>query len=146
MNAVDITVKDTKTAVTAAWNLYIGADPKVQKIYTATIQLESGDYVDVTCRFSGKRLDCQLPEGGYLLPENEAAEVGTWFTSKIALNGEYRPPQKKDYGGLYANLYLKAKIKFNYHIELKEEGEKCEIKQASPKSKLLRMLLSRILQ
>ena len=71
VNAVDITVKDTKTAVTAAWNLYIGADPKVQKIYTATIQLESGDYVDVTCRFSGKRLDCQLPEGGYLLPENE---------------------------------------------------------------------------
>ncbi len=127
VNAVDITVKDTKKAVKAAWNLYGGADPNVQKTYIARIQLESGDDVVVTCRFNvGKRLDCMLPKGGYLLPESEAAKVGTWFKIEIVAKGEYRPPQNKDYGGRYVNLYLKAKIMFNYHIELKEKEKKNE--------------------
>ncbi len=61
---------------------------------------------------------CMLPEGQYLLPESGAAEVGTCFKSTVA-KGEYHPPQNKKYGGRYANLYLKAKLKFNYHIERK---------------------------
>ncbi len=63
-----------------------------------------------------------LPKEGYLLPESEAAEVGTWFKSEIAARGEYRPLENKKYRGRYVNLYLKAKIMFNYHIELKRKS------------------------
>ncbi len=133
---VQITVKDAKTAITAAWNLYNGAQNR-NIVYTATITLESGTSVQVTCKFGGKRLDCYLPAGQYLLPENKADEVGNWFLSAISSCGRYLKPQDKNYGGRFANLWKQANQKsFNYHLEVPK----------SLKSKLLRMIMSRLSQ
>ena len=86
-----------------------------------------------------------------MLPETETNQVRTWFLKDIAPNGQYIAPMyKQNYPGFYANLLNKYyrgnryEI-FNYHIEVKP-GKKSESKQDSLESKLLRMLLSRILQ
>ncbi len=144
VNAETITVNDAKKIITAAWNLYVGVNLKVKE-HTATVKLESGTNVVVLCTVSGKRLDCpHLPH--YLLPESMADEVGNWFISDIAPSGgEYRKPQDKSYGGHFANLYYKSNApvkKFNYHLELEKSKENKE----KSNFKLLRMLLSRMLQ
>ena len=142
VNAETITVNDAKKIITAAWNLYVGVNLNV-KLHTATVKLESGTNVVVTCRVSGKRLDCQLPRGDYLLPESMADEVGNWFITNIAPSGQYREPQDKPYGGRYANLYKvdsAPKKIFNYHLEVDKWSKE------NKEFKLLRMLLSRMLQ
>ncbi len=78
-----------------------------------------------------------LPTGEYLLRESDADEVGNWFKSEIAPNGLYLPPQTKDYGGRYANLWKQANQKsFNYHLQVPD----------TLKARLLRMLVARLLQ
>ncbi len=143
VNAETITVNDAKKIITAAWNLYVGVNLNVP-VHTTTVKLESGTNVVVTCRVSGKRLECpSWPQGDYLLPESMADEVGNWFITNIAPSGQYREPQDKPYGGRYANLYKvdsAPKKIFNYHLEVDKWSKE------NKEFKLLRMLLSRMLQ
>ena len=152
VNAVDITVTDTEKAVKAAYDLFTGRTTN-QKDYSTVITLDSNENVAVTCKYFKKSaFNCNLPKG-YLLPETETNQVGTWFVKNIAkVYGVYQTPVDKNYGGCYANLKDqdfygggKKYELFNYHIEVKP-GEKSGCKQDSLESKLLRMLLSRILQ
>ncbi len=152
VNAVEITVTDTEKAVKAAYDLFTGRTTN-QKDYSTVITLDSNENVAVTCEYFKKSaFNCGLPKG-YLLPQTETNQVGTWFLNHIAPNGQYQPPvNKPNYPGFYANLKKQDMYGegnkyelFNYHIEVKP-GEKSGCKQDSLESKLLRMLLSRILQ
>ncbi len=78
--------------------------------------------------------------------------MGNWFlNSNIGEGGKYIEPTNKN-GSRYANLLKKVKKEgkkrvdlFNYHIEF-EKKEECASKQYGFESKVLKMLLSRMLQ
>ncbi len=117
-----LSVNDAKNAINTAMNMLQNADPNVMTDYDSPIILDNTP-AKVHCFFKRKKVfNCGIrPRHKFLITENEAKNVETWFMNQDQLAGkDCLPPEKKRYKGRFINCLGKTNnnLILNYHLQI----------------------------